>query len=105
MINGITELCMMKADVLAGLGQVMVCKQYRTRNGPIDLPPFDMGEDCEAELMEMPGWGDMSGPELPDALEHYIRTIEEHVEVPVAMVSTGPGREETILRSRRTESV
>ncbi|MCB9170812.1 MAG: adenylosuccinate synthase [Flavobacteriales bacterium] len=99
MINGITELALMKSDVLSGLGQVGLCTAYEIGGQRTDHVPFDIS-DAHPVLEELPGWGELStsGP-LPDALERYIHRIEETVQVPVRIVSIGPERDQTLERS------
>ncbi|MBL7965243.1 MAG: adenylosuccinate synthase [Flavobacteriales bacterium] len=99
MVNGITELAMMKADVLSGLDNVRVCTHYRINGQESTQLPYDLGPAAQPVYRELPGWGDLSGATIPPALERYIALIEEAVGVPVRIVSTGPDRAETILRN------
>jgi adenylosuccinate synthase len=99
MVNGLTELAMMKADVLSGMPRVLVCHRYRVNGKETDRMPYDISSGVEPVYMEMPGWGSLDpGMPLPDELEAYIRLIEAAVEVPVRIVSTGPDRLATQLR-------
>jgi adenylosuccinate synthase len=102
-INGITELAMMKADVLAGIGNVRVCTHYRINGRTTDRMPYDITTGVEPIYAELPGWGslDANAP-LPVELERYVARIEEATEVPVRMVSTGPDRAETLVRTPTT---
>jgi len=99
MVNGVTELAMMKADVLNGMDTVRVCTHYRVKGEPTDRMPYDVAAGVEPVYRDMPGWDRAHAQGgLPDALERYIAAIEEAVGVPVTLVSLGPDRAETILR-------
>ncbi|MGB5403377.1 adenylosuccinate synthase [Robiginitalea sp.] len=103
-INGVTQLMMMKADVLSGFKTLKVCTAYHYQGKPIEHLPYSI----EAPLLtpvykEMPGWKeDLTGmteaSELPEALMSYIHFLEEELEVPIRIVSVGPDRKQTILR-------
>lgn len=102
-INGITELAMMKADVLAGLDQVRVCTHYRVEGRLTDRMPYDTSGDLDPVYEDMPGWGALDGRgNLPAELEAYVTRIEQATGVPVRIVSTGPDRMETMLRASAT---
>ena len=96
MINGVSELAMMKADVLSDLDQVRVCTHYRVNGALTDRLPYEM-QGAEPVYADCDGWGAL-GSDIPEALERYIRRIEEAVQVPVRIVSTGPDRRQTIER-------
>jgi adenylosuccinate synthase len=88
MINGVSELAMMKADVLSDMDRVRVCTHYRVNGELTDRLPYDV-QGAEPVYADCDGWGAL-GSDIPDALERYIRRIEEAVQVPVRIVSTGP---------------
>ncbi len=96
MINGISELAMMKADVLGGMDQVRICTHYRVNGTLSDRMPYDV-QHVEPFYSDHEGWGPL-GMDIPEALERYIRRIEQAVQVPVRLVSTGPDRRQTIER-------
>ena len=99
MINGITELAMMKADVLNGMGTVRVCTHYRVHGALTDRMPYDVSAGIEPVYTDMKGWSAAgTGQRLPVELERYIATVEEAVGVPITIVSLGPDRAETIMR-------
>lgn len=100
MINGISELAMMKADVLSGMDQVKVCTTYRVNGMETDRLPYEIGEGVEPVYTQLAGWGalDPSSP-LPAEAEAYITFIEKSVGVPVRIVSVGPDRAATMLRT------
>jgi adenylosuccinate synthase len=103
-INGITGMCLTKLDVLDGLDEVKMAVGYLLRGQSIDILPLDPDDiaACEPVYESFPGWTqstfgvtELNG--LPEAARRYVRRIEEVVGVPVAMISTGPDREHTIL--------
>ena len=103
-VNGVTQLMMMKADVLSGLDSLEVCTSYRYRGEEVDHLPYRL----DAQLLEpvyqsLPGWSeDLTGvrktTDLPDPLTSYVRFIEDFTGVPVVLVSVGPDREQTLWR-------
>lgn len=102
-INSVSGICLTKLDVLDGLETVKVCTGYKgggsTSSGLMAVDDFDKLEPVYEEL---PGWsestvGAKSLDALPENARRYIRFIEEAVEVPVDIISTGPDREETIM--------
>lgn len=100
MINGITDLCMMKADVLSGMDELDVCTHYLTDGVRTDRIPYDINADVQPVYERMPGWGKLdAGQELPHELEAYVQRIETAVGAPITLISTGPDRTETLLRS------
>ncbi|MBL7950742.1 MAG: adenylosuccinate synthase [Flavobacteriales bacterium] len=99
MINGVTELAMMKADVLNNMPDLQVCTGYRVNGKTTDRLPYDISGGIEPILERVDGWGDLSTDvPLPTGLERYIAMIERHVGVPVTLVSLGPDRAETVHR-------
>ena len=104
-INGVTGLCITKLDVLDGMPELQICTGYTLNGKVIDLLP--MGSDevagCEPILETMPGWtqstvGATTQDALPAAARAYLARIEELCEIRIDIVSTGPERDETILR-------
>ena len=103
-INGITGLCITKLDVLDGLAEIKMCVGYQLHGRTIDILPLD-GDDiaaCVPIFETFPGWTETSyGATQWDALplnaRRYLDRIKEVIGVPIDMVSTGPGREHTIL--------
>lgn len=103
MINGVTELAMMKADVLNDMDTVRICTGYRMNGGVTERMPYDISTDVEPVYEDVPGWkGTTADDPLPGALEHYIARIEEAVGVPITIVSLGPDRAETVMRETAT---
>ena len=103
-INSVSGMCITKLDVLDGLETLKIAVSYNLNGQRIDNPPAgaDLIEQCEPEYIEMPGWsestvGKKSYEELPAAAKAYLDKIEELCETPIAIVSTGPDRAETIV--------
>lgn len=103
-INGVTELMMMKADVLSGFKKIKVCTAYNYKGDKITHLPYNIeAENVTPMYTEMNGWEEdltkMSKPnELPDTLNAYILFLEKELEVPIKIVSVGPDRTQTIHR-------
>ncbi|HRH71265.1 MAG TPA: adenylosuccinate synthase [Flavobacteriales bacterium] len=99
MVNGITELAMMKSDVLSNMDELRICTGYKVDGKATDRMPYDITSRVEPILQQVDGWGDLStDTPLPHGLERYIAMIEERVGVPVTLVSLGPDRAETVHR-------
>jgi adenylosuccinate synthase len=104
MLNGVTELIMMKADVLSGFNEIKVATKYRYDGTLSEEIPFDeTGTKTEAVYTAKKGWdmnleGLTSYDELPDGLKDYVKFIEDAVGVPVKIVSVGPDRSQTISK-------
>ena len=104
-INGITGLCITKLDVLDGLSELKICTGYKLDGKTLDLLPIGAEEvpGCEPILETMSGWqestvGATSHDVLPPAARAYLARIEALCEIPIDIISTGPERDETILR-------
>ncbi len=103
-INGVTQLMMMKADVMSGFDTIKVCTGYKYRGKEINYLPYKITEDLlEPIFEELPGWqkdltGTTSESEFPESLNQYIKYIEDKVGVPIVLVSVGPDRTQTIIR-------
>ena len=104
-VNGVTELMMMKADVLSGIGNLKVCTAYRYKGEVIDHLPYKLQEDLiEPIFTEVPGWNEdltkmTSEDEFPESFKSYIAYIEKEVSVPISLISVGPDRAQTIMRT------
>ncbi|HEX2618296.1 MAG TPA: adenylosuccinate synthase, partial [Flavobacteriales bacterium] len=87
MINGVTELSMMKADVLSGMEHVELCTRYRVDGQETDRLPYDISTGIEPIYERMPGWGPLDADRaLPVEMERYIDRIERAVGVPIRIV-------------------
>ncbi|HEY0964112.1 MAG TPA: adenylosuccinate synthase [Pseudomonadales bacterium] len=103
-INSMSGICLTKLDVLDGLDTVKVCVGYKGNDGSsmACLTSFDSYNTLEPIYVELPGWKDSTYgartlDELPVNARNYIKFIEEKIEAPVDIISTGPDREETII--------
>ncbi len=103
MINGVTELMMMKADILSEFDTIKVCTHYKFKGETIDYLPYDIiDEAVEPVYIEMKGWKvDLtqmdSQEQLPVELTDYVKFIEKETGVPIKVVSIGPDRKQTIM--------
>ncbi|MFP6659997.1 MAG: adenylosuccinate synthase [Myxococcota bacterium] len=104
-VNGITDLAINKLDVLSGFAEIPVATAYRIDGKLCHEFPMTLDEVRRAEPVfeTFPGWNeDIQGArcleDLPDAARHYVEVIERLVDVPAALLSVGPGRDETIVR-------
>ncbi len=105
MINGVTQLFMMKADVLNIFEEIKVCTAYELPSGEqIEKLPFEINElDIKPVYKTMKGWycsldGVSTYEEFPAALKDYVTYLEMELQVPIKLVSIGPDRTQTILR-------
>ncbi|MNK10496.1 Adenylosuccinate synthetase [compost metagenome] len=102
MINGVTELAMMKADVLDTFETIRACTKYIVDGVEQDYMPYDIdGVTIEPVYEDIPGWNkDLTGltsySEAPEALKDYVKYLEQHLQVPVTTVSVGPDRKQTL---------
>jgi len=103
-VNGVSGICITKLDVLDGLDTIRVAVGYKVRGERRDILP--VGADalaiCEPIYEEHPGWqestlGIKSFDKLPQAAQKYLRRLEQLVGAPIAIISTGPDRVETIV--------
>ena len=104
-INGITGMCITKLDVMDGMKEIKLCTEYTLPDGSTtDILPFgaDAVANCTPIYETMAGWtestfGIKSYDALPENAKKYLKRIEEVCGAPIAIISTGPDREETIL--------
>jgi len=103
-VGGITGIALTKIDVLDGFDEVKICTGYKLRGETLDYFPAHAADQAEVEPVyeTMPGWqettaGARSWADLPAQAIKYIRRIEELIKCPVALVSTSPERDDTIL--------
>lgn len=102
MIDGVTQLIMMKSDVLDTFNVIKACVAYRVDGVETDRFPFDLSK-AEPIYAELPGWRtDMSRmkseDEFPEEFNAYLTFLEDELGVPIKVVSVGPDREQTIIR-------
>lgn len=103
MVDGVTELIMMKSDVLDDFDTIKACVAYKQKDGTITRDfPYEI-DDVEPIYQELPGWKtDMtqftSEDQFPKAFKDYIQFLESELETPIKIISIGPDREQTIVR-------
>ncbi len=104
MINGVTELIMMKADVLSGFEKIKICTQYEVKGQAVDNFPFDISPEYVKPIYkEFKGWGQdltsvTSASDMPTELVDYILFLEKQLQIPITIVSVGPDRTQTLFR-------
>lgn len=104
-INSLSGLALMKIDVLDGMEELCICTKYKLADGTLsDLPPLAAYEYAKVTPVyeTMPGWSESTVgvtkfDDLPENAKKYIRRLEELAGIPVAIISTGPEREQTIM--------
>jgi len=108
-LNSIDELIVTKLDVLSGISPLKICIKYKCEGRTIDTVPADicLFEKCEPVYEELEGWpADVDWRRivkegydaLPKQAKEYLQMIEEHLKVPISIISVGPDRRETIVR-------
>lgn len=103
MIDGVTDLIMMKSDCLDDFETIKVCTSYKVDGVETDQVPFDIAAKIDPVYTEFPGWKkDLTGirkeSELPQEFKNYIKFMESYLGVPISIISLGPDREATIER-------
>ena len=103
-VNGVTQLMMMKGDVLSGIDKLKICTSYNYNGETIHHLPFSLNEEnLKPKYIEMNGWHEditqcTTFDELPSQLKGYVTFIENFLETPIRLVSVGPDRKQTIFR-------
>lgn len=101
MLNGVTQLFMMKVDILSDIGEINLCDSYSHQGQDTEEFPVDFNEDWSVNLKAFKSWSHHafnSYSQFPDELKAYISYIEQRTDVPINLVSIGPDRESTILK-------
>jgi adenylosuccinate synthase len=103
MLNGVTQLIMMKSDVLDAFETIKACVAYKVDGAEIDYFPYEINDKVEPIYVELPGWKTpmtkmKHEDEFPEEFNAYLSFLEEELEVPIKIVSLGPDREQTIIR-------
>lgn len=103
MINGVTQLIMMKSDVLDDFDTIKACVAYKINGVETEEFPFNISDGLEPVYVEMPGWKTdltkiQDENELPEELNAYLDFLEKELQVPIKIVSVGPDRKQTIYR-------
>ena len=103
-VNGVTQLMMMKGDVLSGFKTLKVCTAYKYKGETISHFPYNIEpENVEPIYTEVSGWAEdltemHDATQMPKALNDYIEFLEKELEIPITIVSVGPDRKQTIFR-------
>ena len=103
-VNGVTQLMMMKGDVLSGFDKIKVCTAYKYKGETISHLPYNIeSENVTPVYTEMKGWKEdltkmRDVSEFPQELNEYIDFLEKELEIPIKIVSVGPDRTQTIQR-------
>ncbi|MDJ0755530.1 MAG: adenylosuccinate synthase [Ardenticatenaceae bacterium] len=102
-INGFTELCVTKLDILSGIPEIPVCIAYDTDGQRLNYPPADLSTlaNCQPIYKALPGWEEdirecRTIDELPENAQAYIAFIESFLNVPIRLVSVGPERDQVV---------
>ncbi len=103
-INGVTQLMMMKGDVLSGFEKIKVCTSYKINNsGNINYYPYDIGsKDLKPVYKELDGWSEdltkiTDEKDFPKSFRNYLNFLENELQIPIKIVSVGPDRKQTIF--------
>jgi adenylosuccinate synthase len=103
-INGISGLCITKLDVLDGLQEIKVCIGYELGGHKLDILPLDADDiaNCQPVYETLPGWTETTAgltnwEQLPANARRYLERVQQLIDAPIDMVSTGPDRVHTIL--------
>ncbi len=105
MLNGVTQLIMMKSDVLDTFPTIKACTSYKVNGVETREFPFSIDKGVEPVYVELPGWNtDLSHcqkeEDFPQPFKDYIAFLEKELETPITILSVGPDRDQTILRKR-----
>jgi adenylosuccinate synthase len=106
MINGVTQLLMMKADVLNIFPTIKICTKYQLGDGTItETVPYELvNENIKPIYTEVKGWNTslegITENKMPVELAHYTAFLEKALEVPITLISTGPDRKQTVHRKK-----
>ncbi|MBI9039454.1 MAG: adenylosuccinate synthase [Bacteroidales bacterium] len=103
MLNGVSELFMMKADVLSSFNELKVCTKYNFENKEVEYLPFDISEEFVSPVYKnLKAWSDQitevsKVDDLPDELISYKKFIETYLNIPISIISVGPDRSQTLF--------
>jgi adenylosuccinate synthase len=103
-VNGVTQLIMMKGDVLSGFKTLKICTSYNYKGTVIEHLPYNIeAENVTPIYTDFKGWNEdltemTEASKMPKALNDYIAFLEKKLEIPITIVSVGPDRKQTIVR-------
>ena len=105
MLNGVTQLIMMKSDVLDSFPTIKACTSYKVNGVETREFPFSIEENIEPQYVELKGWKtDLTHctkeEDFPQEFKDYIAFLEKELETPITILSVGPDRDQTILRTK-----
>lgn len=104
MLNGVTQLFMMKADVLSDMDEIKVCHSYKLGDQVTEELPLYLDTQNEGLLYEsFKGWKDnniSAFENLPQSLDEYVKYIENQTKTPISLISLGPDRTQTLLKEK-----
>ena len=106
-VNGVTQLMMMKGDVLSGFKTLKVCTSYNYKGDVINHFPYNIDpENVQPIYTEFKGWNEdltkmSEAGQLPKELNTYIEFLEKELDIPITIVSVGPDRKQTIFRNKK----
>ena len=101
MLNGVTQLFMMKADVLSQVDSVKICESYNHNGIDSKEFPYEYNDSYSPNVIEVDNWelnGIPTYDKLPENLHAFISRVEASVDVPITLISLGPDRKETVLK-------
>jgi adenylosuccinate synthase len=107
MINGVTQLLMMKADVLSIFSEIKVCTHYQLSDGKVteEIPYEVVNEKIIPIYTTLKGWNcpvtNLTEHQMPSELLDYVSFLEKELEIPITLISTGPDRSQTIHRAEK----
>ncbi len=106
MLSGVTQLIMMKSDVLDGFDTIKACDAYNVNGTVTRDMPYRLDDNVTPVYDELPGWltpmsGMTSESEFPQQFSDYVRYLEQKLGVPITIVSVGPDRAQTIIRNNK----
>ena len=101
-VNGVTNLMMMKGDVLSGLKKIKVCVKYNYNGKEISYYPFTLEDNLKPVYKELEGWNEdisqiQKYDNLPNTFLSYVKFLEKELKVPISIISVGPDRKQTII--------
>ncbi|MBL7905026.1 MAG: adenylosuccinate synthase [Bacteroidales bacterium] len=104
MLNGVTDLVMMKADVMDSFSQIGVCTQYKIGEKLFDFPGYEtLNQEIEPVILNIDGWESSLQDftvwdKLPEKFRKYVRFVEKSLNLPISVISVGPRRDQTVVR-------
>lgn len=103
MLNGVTQLFMMKTDVLSGMEEIAICEKYSNTESESMVPFYYSGDTIKAEFTKVSVWPQFENKknfsDLPNELIQFIKKVESFTNTPIGLISHGPDRKETIFRN------